>query len=210
MTDLAAKLAALPRPADLEREERAHGETIDQQAVVQARLSALKEVLNMIKKHRANWGTNPVGKGYLKVIENVAAIEDRVSAMIAALPRPAGGEDAVLPHDVTVGAVTFRKGVALSTLINAAERWHTAAMAVQPGPDVEAVQEAIESLPRPAVDEGATTRVVEAARRLADHMRSSTWVGPALDQDPSKEARLFRELHAALAALAAAQEGDHA
>jgi len=130
---VSAWLTALPRPSDLEREERAHGVTIDQrdaaesalseaylivtgqppewsnrfgyrealddirsalprQAVVQARLSALKEVLNMIKKHRANWGTNPVGKGYLKVIENVAAIEDRVSAMIAALPRPAVDE----------------------------------------------------------------------------------------------------------------------
>lgn len=40
---------------------------------------------------------------------------------------PGGSGEARLPHDVKVGHTTFRKGVTLSTFVDAARRWHRAA-----------------------------------------------------------------------------------
>lgn len=48
---------------------------------------ALERALNVVKVHRANWGLNPVGRGFGKVVDNVMAIETAIRALIT-IPRP--------------------------------------------------------------------------------------------------------------------------
>ena len=53
----------------------------------------------------------------------VSAAMKNLSAALSAQVAAGQGEPS-LPHDVTVGGTTFRKGVRLSTFILAAQRWH--------------------------------------------------------------------------------------
>lgn len=61
-----------------------------------------------------------------KMIDKAGELLDKRDAFESATPDPM---DAPLPCDVKIGkGMTFKKGVALRTLVKAAERWHADAM----------------------------------------------------------------------------------
>lgn len=66
--------------------------------------------------------------GTAKAYHGTQQLRDRISAIVQDalhVARHNGApEDTPLPCDVTVGHTTFHKGVALSTFITAARRWH--------------------------------------------------------------------------------------
>jgi hypothetical protein len=55
------------------------------------------------------------------------AYADEAKIAIGAMKRESGEEVAVLPYTVNIGATTFRKGVKLATVIEAANRWYQTA-----------------------------------------------------------------------------------
>ena len=86
--DARAALSALPRPSDLEREERAHGETIDQRDAAE---SALSEAYLIVTGEPPEWSNR---FGYREALDDIRG----------ALPRPAVDEGAVAVTDDMVEA----------------------------------------------------------------------------------------------------------
>lgn len=100
---------------------------------------------------------------------NQARWERMARAALAAI-RPADpgpGVEAVLPYDVTVGPVTFHRGVSFSTFVGAAKRWHATAAAAQPEIDSAAWNNALAALPQPASDMQPATDAASDRNRPA-------------------------------------------
>lgn len=103
-------------------------------------LTALRAVMGLNSVQTLFEAAEEYPHGQEDVAAEIAALRLARAAMAQSATGDARAE-ALLPYDVTVGPVTFRKGVEWTAFVAAARRWYDAALAAQPPLEGAAVAE---------------------------------------------------------------------